>query len=325
MKTRFQKKGSVKIFLTIVLASITFAFIPNAHISKVSADNDILNRLDQAVGNLLPNYRTNPHPESVSGQPGVTNIGSAILFVTDFLKLVMGTIAIIYLIVAAIRLITAGDKIEDILNKEKTNLSYIIIGLLVIIFSTSVINGIISETGEIDFLSSNTRAQDSGLNAQEHIRGIYNFIEAFIGAIAILMIVASGMRMILSGGNEETLKSGKQHIIFAAFGLMIIGISEFFVKDFIFASEDEFGLPGTEIGYSAFLQLAANITNFVSGFITFFAILSIIYAGFLYVTSAGEQENIDKAKKIIFNAVIGLVVAAAAYAIVNTLIALTSR
>jgi len=45
-----------------------------------------------------------------------------------------------------------------------------------------------------------------------------------------------------------------------------------------------------------------------------------MYGGFLYITAAGKEENTGKAKKVLFGAVIGLVIAMAAYGIVNTVI-----
>lgn len=47
------------------------------------------------------------------------------------------------------------------------------------------------------------------------------------------------------------------------------------------------------------------------------AVLFLIVGGFFYLTSAGNEEQIEKGKKIIINSVIGLVVVMLAYAIVR--------
>lgn len=49
-------------------------------------------------------------------------------------------------------------------------------------------------------------------------------------------------------------------------------------------------------------------------------IILVIYAGFLWMTSAGNEENISKAKKIMTAAVIGLVIVLSAYAITTFVI-----
>ncbi|MFH0776520.1 MAG: hypothetical protein V1936_02815 [Patescibacteria group bacterium] len=61
-------------------------------------------------------------------------------------------------------------------------------------------------------------------------------------------------------------------------------------------------------------------TNFALGFLALIATVILIYAGFLYVTAAGEKEQADKAKKTIMWVVIGIIVILVAYALVNTLI-----
>lgn len=47
--------------------------------------------------------------------------------------------------------------------------------------------------------------------------------------------------------------------------------------------------------------------------IIFFAL--ILWAGFLWMTSAGNEQRVDEAKNILLAAVIGLIIVAAAYAI----------
>ncbi|MFZ5392336.1 MAG: TrbC/VirB2 family protein [Patescibacteria group bacterium] len=66
-----------------------------------------------------------------------------------------------------------------------------------------------------------------------------------------------------------------------------------------------------------------NITDFAFGIINYalvaaglVAVIYIIISGFMYVTSGGNEETSKKATKALLNAVIGLVVIFAAYAIV---------
>ena len=62
------------------------------------------------------------------------------------------------------------------------------------------------------------------------------------------------------------------------------------------------------------------ITNYISGFIALAAFLSLFYAGYLYVVSAGKDEATEKVKKLFTAALIALVLAAGAFAAVNTLV-----
>jgi hypothetical protein len=76
------------------------------------------------------------------------------------------------------------------------------------------------------------------------------------------------------------------------------------------------GLPGP----SSFGTLIVNVTNillFVAGTVS---VIFIIVGGIMYATSAGNEQNTQKAKSTITNAVIGLVIAILAFTIVNFVI-----
>lgn len=63
--------------------------------------------------------------------------------------------------------------------------------------------------------------------------------------------------------------------------------------------------------------IAANIIRIALGFLGLIAISLIIYAGWLWMTAAGEEEKIEKAKKILISAVIGLIIILSAFAIAS--------
>ncbi|MEI7497819.1 MAG: pilin [Candidatus Falkowbacteria bacterium] len=72
-----------------------------------------------------------------------------------------------------------------------------------------------------------------------------------------------------------------------------------------------------EIGLSATNPtiLAAKIINWFLGFLGIIAVGLILYAGFLWMTSGGEVQKIETAKKILKNAVIGLIIILASWGI----------
>lgn len=75
--------------------------------------------------------------------------------------------------------------------------------------------------------------------------------------------------------------------------------------------EEPIGLPATDIRL-----IIANIIRIALGLIGIVLLVIIIYAGFLWMTAAGNEEQIGKAKKTLTNAVIGLAIILSAYAIV---------
>jgi hypothetical protein len=72
--------------------------------------------------------------------------------------------------------------------------------------------------------------------------------------------------------------------------------------------------------YGSAIGMLTGWTNFVLPFVSVIAIVALIYAGFLYLTSFGNEEQSGKAKKIIMWVVLGIILIVSAYAIVNTLV-----
>lgn len=72
----------------------------------------------------------------------------------------------------------------------------------------------------------------------------------------------------------------------------------------------EAGLPIVSVGATV-----AAIIKAVLGLLGIIFIILIIYAGLLWMTSAGNEDSIEKAKSIMTAAVIGLVITMSAYAI----------
>jgi len=63
-------------------------------------------------------------------------------------------------------------------------------------------------------------------------------------------------------------------------------------------------------------QAIMNVTNWILGFVSIIATLIVIYGGVLYLTAAGNEESVEKAKKTMSYGIIGIVICGLAYAIV---------
>jgi len=68
-------------------------------------------------------------------------------------------------------------------------------------------------------------------------------------------------------------------------------------------------------------QLFLDFINYFLGFLGLLATAFIIYGGFLYITSAGDDSSTEKAKKILIYAAIGILIVLISFALVNTLLA----
>lgn len=71
-------------------------------------------------------------------------------------------------------------------------------------------------------------------------------------------------------------------------------------------------------GYGAYSDprnIVMNVIRITLGFLgTLFVVLTV-YAGFLWMTAGGAEENIEKAKKLLYRSVLGLIIVLSAYSI----------
>lgn len=85
----------------------------------------------------------------------------------------------------------------------------------------------------------------------------------------------------------------------------------------ISGAETTLGEVGRELGTAdvGLEELIANIINVLLAALGIVFLVLVVYAGFLYLTSQGDPEKAKKAIKLLTQAVIGLVIIIAAYAI----------
>jgi hypothetical protein len=67
-------------------------------------------------------------------------------------------------------------------------------------------------------------------------------------------------------------------------------------------------------------ELAAAVIRWIMSIVGIASVAAMVYAGILYFTSGGNEDQAGKAKKTMTYAIIGLIVAILSYVIINTLI-----
>lgn len=294
----------------IVLAVMALALTINSAAFAAATPAEELERTFKGTGVFDPTSRTH---DQASVEPGADIITSTIFIVIDFIKYLVGAIAILYIMLSGIKLITAGKKIDEVSEKEKETIKLLIYGLVLIITADELVTKVFfGDYGEC--LASATNAKDCAKVGGSLIEGIYNLILAIIGAIALFTLVLSAFRIITAYGNEETIATQKKNITAAVVGIMISAVGEFVVKGIIFP---EGGAKGIDV--AAAQKMVFNFTNFIAAFIGAAAFCMLFYGGIKYVLSFGNEEETGKAKKIIISAAIGVAVAFFAYAIIRTI------
>ena len=295
---------------------------------------DVLNNLQESVteqsgemqeGSLGEDY----DPESgqgidlptFSGEDGEVEganiIVTAIQKFLSFFKLIVAPVAVLAIVIMGVRMVAAGSENEEVMTKSKNFIRYALEGLMIIFVSDSLVSVFFGAEGEV-FRGGEAGAQESGRQVSQLFQGIYSLVEVVIASIAVFVLVMAGMRYVAGSASEDQIGKAKKQITWALVGLFVIGIAEFVAKDVIFQNQ------GTSLGVDEAKTLFANITNFVAGTIGTLSFLFFFYAGYLYSLGAQNEENIAKAKKIIIGAVLGIMLALAAFAFTNTLVDLAA-
>ncbi|MCF6276965.1 MAG: pilin [Candidatus Magasanikbacteria bacterium] len=72
---------------------------------------------------------------------------------------------------------------------------------------------------------------------------------------------------------------------------------------------------GTGLSNASIGQIVGQVVQVALGLLGIVFVILIIYSGFLWMTSAGNEEKVGKAKKILMSSIIGLFIILSAYAI----------
>ena len=255
---------------------------------------------------------------------GESQIHSTILSVAKVMRNLIGGLAIIFIIISGIMLITAGGD-ETKITEQRNSITYATVGLVVILLVERIINLIYGTPGSAATLST------SGKGVSEEIYGIIAFIKAVIGAAAILMIMISGFKTITAQGEEDAITKQRKSVLWVVIGIVVIIVNKVFVENLyikpIDAAKKASETGGKEVAEAlttsniqAVINQIGTITQFALGFVGIIAFAALIYGAGLLVTNLGEDEAKEKAKKIVRNAIIGIIVTLSAYALIATVI-----
>jgi Type IV secretion system pilin len=313
--TRLLSFLAISLLIFLVPLDLTFAAQTDINVRDTSqitisgnAENDNLLTFMSPILNYFYSF-------SPSGDSTVPNIFLAIAWgIKNFFIIV----AVLFLIIGVLKLLFSGGD-EEAQKKWKNNIIYVSIGVFIMqiaysFWSTLYLN---SDTSYID----GRLAWTFWINIFEPIVNIMLLLASF-GFIA--MAVYSFYTIITGGGDEEKLKKGKNIIIYALIGFLLIRIPRMLVialyGEPVAACKNNVWLAvwTCEIGAKNLwngINIFWKILTYVNGFLALFAVIMILYAGWLILISGWEEEKLKKAKKTILFIVIGMVLLVASQAI----------
>lgn len=71
---------------------------------------------------------------------------------------------------------------------------------------------------------------DAGEKISDIVHSIVNILSAIVGVAAVIMIIFGGLRYITSGGNDTSVTSAKNTILYAIIGLIIVALAQIIVR-----------------------------------------------------------------------------------------------
>lgn len=239
-----------------------------------------------------------------AGETAAGKIAPIILSVSNFASLLVGTIATVFLLYAGFKYITSQGEAEAAAT-AKRQIAYAVIGIII----TVLVNfGIASALKDFVVTQPENVAAIITSTLDPYILLALRLVQY----AAIIFLVYAGFRYISSSGDPEAGATAKRQIIYAVVGLLIAGLAEAIQRAVItrnIATPDRTGL-----------SLLGGLTSSIYAFLGLASITAVIYmilAGVMYITSTGDEEQAQRARKQIIYAVIGIVVILLSIVIVN--------
>lgn len=219
----------------------------------------------------------------------------------------LGILATIFIVMAGIRLMSKSS--EDELQNARRSIGMVAAG---------VILGVLARQG---VLYDAVRLVQDGEGAEivcEEFMGVISIFEGIAGILAIMMIVITGIRCLLSFGNEDTF-ANMRNVVFG----VILGMFVLVSKEVVF--------PAIGLGASGCTLLdtisSSGIVNHVIGLVSVFlgylvvlAILILVIIGLMIILYLGNEEQVSKLKGYLLRLAIGFIVLAMTKFIIDIVI-----
>ncbi len=257
----------------------------------------------------------------MAGKTGLETLKILAINALFYFKVIVAAIAILYITIMGYRLVTKSGE-EDAVTKAKSGIIYAVVALVLISMSQEIAK--LFDMEKRTLLESPQEILNRVHLFDKQVEIVITFIKYIIGSFAILMIIRSAIQLIVGGGEEEEAKKHKQNILYSAGGLVLIYIGDIFINKVFYKIDKSVytGLTGATPGVDPEegVRQLVGITNFIVSFVGPVAVLMFIVAAIMYATAGGEEERIEKAKRILLSAVIGILIIYGAFAIISTVI-----
>lgn len=218
------------------------------------------------------------------------------------------------LLISVLRLIFAGAEEEEA-KKLKTTVIWATLGIVIMQSAFAFVEALFGKSVDADL-------------ARDFSTSVLGPITRLLQVLASFAFIAAAFygfyKMLTAHGEEDQATQGKTVFINAILGFMVLKLIEPFIYS-LYGHEEckSASLLGADIFKNCELtrnvgdtiSLVSKVLNWINGFIAIVTVLLMLYAGFLVLTSGGDEEKVKKAKDMIKYIIIGMVLLAGTYVI----------
>ena len=203
------------------------------------------------------------------------------------LKNLFFIIAWVYFLIIVLKLLFSPKTDEEVSNFKKW-IIWISIWIIVTQISYFIIIELFDKGIDMELAEGFAKAL---------IEPFIAFLMTAASFIFLLMMIYAFFIMVTANWDEEQAKKWKMTVLYAIIWFIIIKIAEALVTAiYSMTSTGPISSPEITTNVTWFALLIIKIINWMNGFVWIIVILMIIFAGFMVITGAWDEEKLKKAK-----------------------------
>jgi len=252
---------------------------------------------------------------TTEGQDFVQRTGFVSGTIMSMIKLLIGSVATLFAIVAAMKIIVKKDD-ESVLDEAKRTFLYSIMGFAFILMSDEL--GKILSLTEGGFFGDKQDVINRVRIFDNQIAIIVTLLKYVSGSVAVFFMTKSGMRLIVGNQNDDNVSKDKQKLTIASLGLVALVMSNNIISNVLYSIDNPFSDPTIDPGQG--VAEIIGFTNFIVSFISPVLILTLVTGGVMVAGSGFSEDANEKGKKMIKLSIAGIGLVYGSFAIVSTII-----
>ena len=242
---------------------------------------------------------------------GSSEDGARGLFSSQLRTIVLsliGTLGLAWVVLLGAKMILAqGD--EESLGRYKTEFGWVVVGLFVASLSTFFAFEVLDPT--TDFILANRAGALAALNSRK--AALLGFIRAVVLGVMLVMGALSAYRFIISGENDDTIETEKKYLQSFGFGVVLILMAEIVVRLLSWRDTSNFSQLSPSAVAQEVIAQGVGLLNYALSFVGILAFIVLILSGILFVGNMGNEDQADKAKKMLIGSIVAITIAFASY------------